>query len=275
MEFEYDEDVLDIPMFTDINEMDDDWLQQLVEPDVDFLTGRTKKRASAPPQNDVTAGSSTSCVQQQQLVKPTEEYEPILVNDRWYTNWNLLKTSNTVAEIQKRMRNDVQKFHTREGETLFIKRDVLQRLDFDKISRTKNRKFVVNLPNKHEVKLFLLADGTVRWTQHKKKNKRNPKGKTTSETPVSSSTDEVIFVDECSVLTANIANKTAEAPKRKPVTNSTSDIVFVKEWSATNSTLTDNNTRLDDQAARTSKDRFIQHRKKKTIKIHKSNRQTM
>lgn len=97
------------------------------------------------------------------------DYEEIHCNGRYVTKWSRLRPSETIADIQMRINNEIQKFITREGEEIFIYRKVLKRLNFEKIKTSKSKEFKVNLPDKYEVKVHVYSDGRVKFHHYRKK----------------------------------------------------------------------------------------------------------
>lgn len=93
---------------------------------------------------------------------------PAIINGAKETSLDILLPSSTIQEVKMRINNDVQKFTTLEGEVLFIPKQVLQRLNLEKI-QTMKRDFIVNLPDKFQVRLNIKKDGRVIFHHHHKR----------------------------------------------------------------------------------------------------------
>lgn len=108
------------------------------------------------------------------LIKP-----PIQVNGNIVKNWFSLKASKTIADVKMRIKNDMQKFTTREGEDIFIPKHIINRINFEKILSTKKKRARINLPERHEVWLHVNKDGELNFYNHKKRKHSLKKGNCT------------------------------------------------------------------------------------------------
>lgn len=174
----------------DCEPIDEDMLQYFVTPGLDVLTGLptdpSKWTKKDPNNNQETAQAkqqpttSTNCHTARNAhfnrTKKTPRDGlslkginfPFWINGSMRTDLERLLPSTTIEEIKMRIDNEVQRFVTREEESIYIPKRVLQRLDLDSIQRRK-QPFTVNLPDRFQVILRIKADGKVVFYRHHKR----------------------------------------------------------------------------------------------------------
>ena len=113
------------------------------------------------------------------IVRTNEELEAakkeIYINGRHITDRTLLKETRTVTEAMGRIQNDFQKVRTKEGEEVYIPRQVWQKINFRKIQGSKSGEFRVNLPDRFEIRVKVLANGKIIFHHHRRRPRINRK----------------------------------------------------------------------------------------------------
>lgn len=87
--------------------------------------------------------------------------EPAIINGRPTTDLKLLKISSTINEVELRKNNSYQRFVTREGVHLYLKRQIIQRIDFKKRTKNKQNEQTIHLPEQYQVRLKVKANGKI------------------------------------------------------------------------------------------------------------------
>lgn len=95
--------------------------------------------------------------------------QPAVINGVKEASLKILRPTKTLKELQMRIENTHQRFITREGVDIFLERDVLKRIDFEEIRKKKGHEKTLNLPDRYQVRVRLLADGTLKFFHYHKR----------------------------------------------------------------------------------------------------------
>lgn len=94
--------------------------------------------------------------------------QPAMINGAPETSLQLLRPTTTLSELRMRMDNTHQKFITREGIDIYLTQDVLKRINFEAIGKTKKDK-TITLPGRYQVRLKVKPDGRILFFSYHKR----------------------------------------------------------------------------------------------------------
>lgn len=131
--------------------------------------GSTRPRSESTPQRSTTKREYPAAPPEMTRYTISTVEQPANVNGRYVSSLRILRPTTNLSEYKMREDNGFQRFTTREGTDIFLPKEVLQKIDFEKIQRRKGREQTINLPGRYQAKVKVRADGTILFHHYRKR----------------------------------------------------------------------------------------------------------
>lgn len=139
--------------------------EAVIEPKVN--QGASGSRGHQPTnESTVNSAAQTATTTPHTSTVPAE---PAYINGRTLASLERLRASTTIKDVEMRKNNSHQRFVTREGVSIYLTQEILQRIDFRAIQAKRGYTKTINLPDRYQVRLRVRADGKILFQKYHKR----------------------------------------------------------------------------------------------------------
>lgn len=101
--------------------------------------------------------------------------QPAQINGRLVDILQVLKPTRNLWELRMRSNNSHQRFLTKDGDDIYLTRDIIQRINFEEVQTRKRKEKTINLPQRHQARLNVNANGEIKFSHYHQRRREKRK----------------------------------------------------------------------------------------------------